>query len=296
MENEWLAEAPFDLYELHLFLRVVESGSFTRASQQAGLTQSAVTRQIQGMEERLGMRLFERTTRRVRMTPAGEMLAEDARRILKDTGAAVERLKERFELAPKRLRVGVSRSIGLAYLPGFFFAYRKRCADVRIAVATGWGDGILERIKEGDLDVGLLCPPKRMPSGLKVTHRFDDGFVIIAPPDAGDDVLATNPPWLALESRGNTAGQMDLWLRERGLGAEPAMELNSFDLIINLVSQGMGVSLVPHRALALYNRQRAVKRLPHPKGRKFVRELVVVVRRDRSPPEHLEAFVESVLF
>ena len=67
-----------DLHALRLFRLVAEFGSFTRAGEQAGLTQSAVTRQIQALEDRLGVRLFERTTRRVRLTEAGTFLEGEA--------------------------------------------------------------------------------------------------------------------------------------------------------------------------------------------------------------------------
>lgn len=72
------------------------------------------------------------------------------------------------------------------------------------------------------------------------------------------------------------------------------MELDSFDLIINLVSQGMGVSLVPHRALPIYARSRPVLRIPA--KRRLTRELVVVVRKDRQRPEELTRFVGSILY
>jgi DNA-binding transcriptional LysR family regulator len=72
------------------------------------------------------------------------------------------------------------------------------------------------------------------------------------------------------------------------------MELDSFDVIVNLVSLGLGVSVVPHRVLPVYENRRTVTRIPS--HRKFVRELVLVVRKNRNPPEHLTGFVENILF
>ena len=80
----------------------------------------------------------------------------------------------------------------------------------------------------------------------------------------------------------------------RGLRIKPVMKLDSFDLIINLVALGMGVGFVPIRALALYGRKQTLQRLPL--GERFVRELVVAVRRHRKTPEHLARFVANVLF
>src|SRR5580698_7115169 len=99
--HDFLSTAPFDVYELHLFHLVAETGSFTKAGQQAGLTQSAVTRQISGMEHALGVALFERTTRRVRVTAAGAVLRERSRGILEATGEALRHLQEQFNLVPK---------------------------------------------------------------------------------------------------------------------------------------------------------------------------------------------------
>ena len=87
---------------------------------------------------------------------------------------------------------------------------------------------------------------------------------------------------------------MATWLKQQKLQLKPAMELDNFDLIINLVVLGVGVSLVPQRALALYGRKHALIRLPWPK--RFLRELVVVVRRQKQTPSHIQNFVENILF
>src|SRR4030095_6477483 len=87
--NEFLATGPFDLYELQLFHLVAEHQSFTRAGQAAGLTQSAITRQIRGMEDRLGGALFERTTRHVRLTAAGAALHARSGAILLEVNDAI---------------------------------------------------------------------------------------------------------------------------------------------------------------------------------------------------------------
>src|SRR6188768_3639559 len=94
--NEFLAKAPFDLYELSLFNLVVKHRSFTKAAELAGLTQSAITRQMQGMENSLGIDLLERTTRSVRVTPAGEFLFRESAKLLGDVDQSLRRLKERF--------------------------------------------------------------------------------------------------------------------------------------------------------------------------------------------------------
>ncbi len=91
-----------------------------------------------------------------------------------------------------------------------------------------------------------------------------------------------------------TGALMRRWLKRQGLKLEPVMELDSFDLIINLVASGMGLSLVPQRALALYRRRESIEMLDF--SSRFSRDLVVLVRKHRKLPEHVEAFIENILF
>lgn len=304
--NEYLATAPFDLYELHLFHLVAETRSFTKAGQRAGLTQSAMTRQISGLEQRLGILLFERTTRQVSLTLAGKSLHQKSHPILEATNAALHHLQHEFHLVPKTLRVGVARSIGLAYLPGFFFAFQKKFPEVQIQVVQQTSREILDAVEAKELDAGLLCPPPRLAGGLQITHRFKDDFTFIAPPQfqLGEKTtrisftalkkILDGQRWLMIDHNGNTGKQLRRWLEAQSWRVEPAMELDSFDMIVNLVSLGLGMSIVPHRVLPIYEQRRAVKRIPMAK--RFSRELVVVVRKNRQPPKHLTGFVENVLF
>ena len=303
--NEFLATTPFDIYELTLFRLVVKHGSFTKAAEIAGLTQSAITRQIQGIENSLGLDLLERTTRRVRVTAAGEFLFNESAHLLGDVEQTLRRLREEFAGARKEVRVAVSRTIGHAYLPGFFHANLRKVPQVGCHVSSQRSTQILAALEAGELDLGVLCPPKRLPGTLRVTHRFDDAFTLIAPKlrAAADDAATRSPTalrnwlrkqnWLLIEEASNTGQRLRTWLKQRDLNIEPTMQLDSFDLIINLVALGLGVSIVPIRALALYGRKRTLQRLPM--RERFVRELVVVRRRGKTP-EHLAQFVANVLF
>ena len=134
--HEYLATVPFDLYELHLFHLVAKHGSFTKAAETAGLTQSAITRQIQGMESSLGLSLLERTTRSVRLTEAGKFLAGESARLLGDVERSLQTLRVEFAGAKRQVRVGVSRSVALAYMPGFFHANLKRLPEVACRITA----------------------------------------------------------------------------------------------------------------------------------------------------------------
>jgi DNA-binding transcriptional LysR family regulator len=304
--NEFLATGPFDLYELQLFHLVAEHQNFTKAGRAAGLTQSAITRQIRGMEDRLGVVLFERTTRHVRLTPAGAALHARSGAILSGVNDAVSALKDKFALTPKTLRVGIARTIGLAYLPGFFRQFQKKFPRVQLRVSQETSAFILAAVESGELDVGVVTTPPQLSRALLVTHRFDDAFVAIAPPSFQLPQSLSRIPlgdlpkhfarrrWLLISDQTSTGLRLRAWLARNGVNVETAMEADNFDLIANLVSLGLGVSIVPHRVLALHPKSRPVQRIIT--DPKFSRELVVVVRRQPEIPTPLKEFVANILF
>src|SRR6266853_4062559 len=220
--NDFLATAPFDLYELSLFHLVVKHRSFTKAAEIAGLTQSAITRQMQGVENSLGIPLLERTTRMIRVTPAGEFLYREAARLLGDVDRSLLHLAQEFAGARKEVRVDVSRTIGLAYLPGFFHANLRRLPQVGYRVTCQPSDEILTALEANEQDIGVLCPPPRLPKSLRVTHMFEDAFTLVVPSDWAPQLQALPKPrakwkwletqsWLLIEDGSNTGRLLHSW-------------------------------------------------------------------------------------
>src|SRR6185312_9106835 len=164
---------------------------------------------------------------------------------------------------------------------------------------------ILSALEANELDLGVLCPPRRLPQTLRVTHKFEDAFTLITSTEIAVDFeqqknrklrdeWLKKQDWLLIEENSNTGQRLRSWMFKQSWKVEPAMQLDNFDLIINLVALGLGMSFVPIRALALYGQKKNLQRLHLPE--RFVRELVVVVRKHRKIPQHLEQFIANVLF
>jgi DNA-binding transcriptional LysR family regulator len=128
--HSYLAKKPFDLYSIHLFHLVVRHSSFTRAAREAGISQSALTRQIQGLEQRLGLDLINRTTRSVEITEAGRYLAAEAARLVGGVASTLTGIQTLFGSAIPEVRVSVSRSMAMAHMPGLFHAHQQRNPDL----------------------------------------------------------------------------------------------------------------------------------------------------------------------
>lgn len=302
----YLATVPFDLYDLTLFDLVASTGGFTSAATIAGLTQSAMTRRIAQMETQLGVRLFERTTRKVHLTEAGRDLQARIAPLLSQTREIVRSFAVQQGLSRTELHVGISRSIGLSYLPGFFHAYAKKHPDVLLTIGQENSGTIIQKLCSGDLDAGIVHPPRALPRDLEITRSFWDDFVVIVPRDfaiperktplsvSAAKALLAEARWLTISLDGNTGRGLRQWLSKHEWKIKPALELDSFDLIVNLVALGTGVAFVPHRVLPIYQNRRVVKRLVL--RDKFRRQLSVVVRKTRKRQSHISSFVDDILF
>jgi DNA-binding transcriptional LysR family regulator len=302
--QQYLSTRPFDLYGLHLFQLIVQHGSFTQAARAAGLSASALTRQMQALERRLGLDLLRRTTRSVEITDAGRYLAAEAARLIGSVTATLDGLQATFGTPRPEVRVSVSRTLAMAHIPGLFHAQQQRQPELLCRISYQNSQLILNALEASECDLGVMGLPPRLPDSVRITHRFKDRFVLLAPANLAAQApvrqharyLAwlTRQRWLMIDESSSTGAALGRWLKRQKLPPTPAVALDSFDLIINLVASGYGLAWVPNRALALYRRREALTQLPWPAA--FERTVVVVTRKHRQMPEHLTQFIENILF
>jgi len=124
------------------------------------------------METALGVRLFDRTTRTVMLTPAGALLVERAGVILKHVSTTLEELHQGLGSLPKTLSVGLSRSIGFAYLPGFLFKFQREAPNVQINLVQESSRNLLAFLDNRELDVAVICSGPRLPRGVQVAQSI----------------------------------------------------------------------------------------------------------------------------
>jgi DNA-binding transcriptional LysR family regulator len=290
-----------DLYGLHLVRLVAKHRGITTAARDAGLSQSALTRQIQMIEGRLGVRLFERTTRSLNITAAGAFLLRETAVIPGLLDGTLRRMREEFQGERKEVRIGVSRSISLAHLPGLLHGHLRHHPEVKTTVSHLAGSALMEAVAACRLDLGVLCPPGRLPEGLEVTHRINDAFILIAHrevmvPGEEDErrKWSANQRWIVPPAGTRSRDCIDGWSKAHRWSVAPAMELDSFDMTIQLVALGMGVAFVPRRALSSFPRKRQIQRIKLPQP--MSRELAIIAPRRVTTPEHVRQFIAEILF
>ena len=168
-----------DIRLLEVFQAVGKFGSFTRAGEELGLTQSAVTRQIQQLEEAVGTTLLQRTTRAMNLTEAGVALLGTADHLLKEIDHRMAKFGERYLDQPPVIRLGLSHSIAHSHLPGLFSHFRRTRPDARLLVTYGSSAEIRERLSTSELDIAIIAQPPRQPQQLHLVHSYVDEFVIV---------------------------------------------------------------------------------------------------------------------
>jgi DNA-binding transcriptional LysR family regulator len=289
-----------DLHQLHLLRLVADQGSLTAAAKQAGISQSALTRQLQTTEARLGFEVFTRTTRKLSTTPAGKILLRETELLTRSLEGALQRVREEVFQQETVIRLGVSNSICSAHLPGLLHAQLRRNPSVKINLSHLPEPALLEAMAAGKLEAAVLCPPRRLPRALEISHRITDEFCLLLPanlPPPTPQTLnewASHQRWLLPPTNTGSRQCIDNWWAKQNLRLRPTMELDSADLALQLVALGLGVACVPRRAVAAFPRknQLQVASLPTP----LVRELAVITAPESTLSAQVRAFVRNILF
>lgn len=140
-----------DIDMLRCFMEVARTGSFTKAGNNIGLTQSGVSIKIRRLEERLDTQVFNRTSRSLALTLEGELLFDHAGRILSVHDEAVSRLTK--PKASGKLRIGLIDYFLPQLLPGLLSKFRKQYPNIQLEVQTGFGTNLIPLFEKGDLDL-----------------------------------------------------------------------------------------------------------------------------------------------
>src|ERR671912_1161816 len=148
-----------DLRQLEIVRTVADKGSFTAASRLLNVSQSAVSRQVLLLEEELGEPLFLRLGRKVRLTSAGVALLDLSRRVLADVRDTTASIVEQQQNLAGTLHLGGGMTVCLHVFPALLKEFRRRQPRIDVTLTTGATSQLLERIRSGAIDVGLLTLP-----------------------------------------------------------------------------------------------------------------------------------------
>lgn len=232
---------------------VAETGNFTRAAEQCLVVQSALSHQIARLERELGARLFDRTSRRVRLTPAGEAFLPAARQSLD----AAERARAEVAAASGEIRgqvaIGAIPTVTAVDLPGLLERFHARHPHVRISLRSGASEKLVERVRLGTLDVAFLgIPVNARPKGVhgrELARGELVGVTALGHPLAGRERVElrdlADEPFVDFPSGTAARAQTDEAFAAAGVRRDVAFEISTADFMARLIRQGLGIGLMP---------------------------------------------------
>jgi DNA-binding transcriptional LysR family regulator len=241
-----------EIRQLRSLIAIAETGTFTAAAQRLHITQAAISMQIRQLEKELGVQLFARTPKRVRLTEAGEALSTRARAILTEHDAAVVEVSSLAASPHHRLRIGTaSTRVSTAPLPSILQALKVEYPQAEVTVVSGTSEKLIRQILAGDLDVAFVSLPVEA-ADIETEALEKDALVVIASPDhplakrrvVTAAMLAAEKLILS-ESGGNTRRLIDAFFSQARAKPQIAMELGRQAAINRMVEQRLGVSIAP---------------------------------------------------
>jgi DNA-binding transcriptional LysR family regulator len=241
--------------QLKAFLLTARHQSFSRAAEQLYITQSGMSVLIRELEEQLGFRLFDRTTRRVTLTEFGNRFLPIADRSVVELEAAAQNIGRSATAASRRLTLGAMPTIAGKLLPAAIGEFAKRDPGLEIELHDGDRASLVARVASGELDAALGCFIEPVP-GLRRTLLYR--FSLMAIQSQADALRMGRPMRWAdfVEARligapaDNPVQQLvERQLQRLGRHDPPELTFNYLDTIIAMVEVGAGVAVVPSFAI-----------------------------------------------
>ncbi len=250
-------EKELTLHQLRTFRAVAEQRSFSAAAHELSLSQPSVSYQVKELEAALGLPLIDRLGKRVRLTEAGEVLYDYARRTLTLLDEAALVMEQMRGIERGTLRVGASTTVGIYVVPLALGAYKKLHPNLALSLEIGSREQLQERLKRGALDLAVLSLP--IPDLDLVSTRFmDDELVMVVPaghPLAGKKRLSLrdfkDESFLMREPGSGTRAAVEMAAHRAPVSLQVGMELGSNGAIKHAVEAGLGVAVLSRHAIEL---------------------------------------------
>jgi DNA-binding transcriptional LysR family regulator len=286
-----------ELKNLKSFVAVAEQLSFIRAARLLHLSQSALTEQIQKLEEELGVPLLLRDRRSVKLTGAGIVFLAEARATLARAKQAVERVQKAARGEIGRLRIAFVSSAALEIVPGIVVAFRKQFPAVSLDLTNLRTSSQVKGLIGESIDVGFVrLPLTHDQLTIKVIHR--EPFVVVLPhghPLANEKQIRLlqlqNEQFVAYGRRwapGFYDAVIQMCTRE-GFSPEIVQETGEMYTAVALVAAGAGIAILPRSVVLAQSRNVLMKPLPASTG---LSEIAIAVRRfDNS--SLIESFIQA---
>jgi DNA-binding transcriptional LysR family regulator len=289
-----------ELRQLRYLVALADECHFTRAAAREHIAQPALSQQIRRLEAEVGLALVERTTRRVAMTDAGELLVARARRILAEVDDAQAELGTLAGVKGGRLAVGALHTMGPVDLSLLLAAFHRNHPAVDLTVREQSSEELAEMLRDDEIDLAFLSVTERIQShGLELHRLVTEELVAVLPPQhalaASDGVTMTElagDSFISFRTGSRLRELLDWAAAEAGFQPRIALESNESRRIRSLVSSGLGVAILPRSDAAGPGAPVAVTPLVEPA---LTRDVTLASRAKRRHSPAAQAFLALTL-
>ena len=237
--------------ELRTFVAVAREGTFARAGNRVGLTQAAVSAQMQRLEAEMGFALFDRSGRTARLSPRGRETLARAEELIRAYGQ-LGGARAAGQRATGRITIGAIASIQRSFLSDALARFHKRAPGWRVRVANGVSMELLNLVDTGEIELAaIIRPPFALQSDLRWTALAHEPFRLLVPRHLkGKDwaALLSSHPFVRYDHTSFGGRQVDRFLRAAHITVQETCEVDELEALVRLVANGVGVALVPQTA------------------------------------------------
>ncbi|GKS76645.1 LysR family transcriptional regulator [Acidovorax sp. SUPP950] len=290
--------------QIDAFLALAGQRSFTRAAAHCHLSQPAFSALIRTLEDAMGLKLFDRSTRHVALTAEGEDFLESARRIRAEVDNAFAAVHDTATLRRGRVAIALLPSLAAGWLPGVLAAYRAAHPGIELDIADVLSEPCIERVATGKADFALAAIRADTPE-LQAEPFSSDGFHLVCRADhplarrrrSGGKVVAVQPadlaafPFVHLARTSSVRQYLEAALHPQAMNT--LMEVEQLATVMGMVRAGLGISVVPTLTLFHFDQPGLVTRPLALPG--LTRQIYLVRRRDRSLSVAAQAMYSLVM-
>lgn len=270
-----------------IFCDLAETGSFSKAASTSGITQSAVSQQIRGLELRFKVTLVDRGRRHFSLTPEGQAFLAASKEIMGVYSHLGDRLQELQNVFAGDIRIAVIYSVGLHELPPYLKEFRLRYPQVEVHVDYRRSSQVYAEVLSGEVDFGMVSYPSTR-RGLIIEPFLKDRLVLICHPEHRFAKRKTigiaeieGEKFISFEPDAPTRKVIDRHFREQGVTVNQAMEFDNIETVKRAVEIEHGISIVPVKTVLqeVENGSLAALKIEKPE---LWRPLGIVLKRNRA--------------
>ena len=275
-----------EIRQLRYMVALAEERSFTRAATREHVAQPALSQQIQRLEREVGLALVERTTRRVTITDAGELLVARARRILAELASAHDELQSLRGFQTGRVTVGAMHTMGPVDVSEALASYHERHPFVELTVREHSSEELADLLRVDELDLAFLSVTERIEShGLALHQLVSESLVAtisVEHPLAGRERIRmaelAHEQFISYREGARLRELLEDGAHRAGFEPNVKFESNESQRIRGLVARGLGVAILPHSDAIAPGPEVAIASLTEPE---LSRDITLAWRADR---------------